>query len=77
MQGAHGLTPVTVISIEGAMAKLHKLWSRVCKCMLATYTVCMFRTKLLTGFVFGTSVTPLGAPGCMSEALSELQGSIG
>lgn len=38
-RGAHLLTSTTTISIKGAMAKLHKLWGSVCKCMLATYTV--------------------------------------
>ena len=41
--GAHFLTSTTAINIEGAMAKLHKLWGSVCKCMLATYTVYVLR----------------------------------
>ena len=44
------------------MARLHKLWGSVCKCMLA---LCMLRTKVITVLLFSTSITPLGAPGWM------------
>ena len=64
-RGAHLLTSTTTISIKGAMAKLHKLWGSVCKCMLATYTVYVAH-KVTTVLFFSTPVTPLGATGWMS-----------
>eukprot|EP00966_Prymnesium_polylepis_P006412 147007-Prymnesium_polylepis.1 len=67
-KGAHLLISTTAINIERAMAKLHKLWGSVCKCLLA---LCMFRTKVITVLLFSTTVTPPGAPGWMPEALVE------
>ena len=71
-KGAHLLISTTVINIEEAMTKLHKLWGSVCKCMLATYTVYVSHKGVITVLLFSTSETPPGAPGWMPEALAEL-----